>query len=120
MAKTRSGFVSNSSSSSFIVAAKGEIDRDRIIEILGVPETSPLRSFAEEVADVLMTAQEMGFEELADWGDDGTLAKLIKRGFTIYEGSASDEGTEAAEYALCFMTLHHDSPDLVIIKEGGY
>ena len=37
MAKTRSGFVSNSSSSSFIVAARGEIDRDRIIEILGVP-----------------------------------------------------------------------------------
>lgn len=120
--KIREGFVSNSSSSSFIVAAKGAINKQRLIDILGVPKTSPLYKFAQEVADVLASAQPLEDSDLAERIEDGDtkLVKLLKQGFDLYEGSASDEGTEAAEYALCFMDINYKSDDLVIIKEGGY
>ena len=118
--KIRSGLVSNSSSSSFIIAVKGKLDKEAILTALGVPQTSPLYSFAENMADALMNAEEMTFQNLAEWGDDGTLRDLIKKGLTIYEGSASDDDYRSAEAALCDMTIHFDSEDLVIIKEGGY
>ncbi len=119
MTKTRSGFVSNSSSSSFIIAAKGELTKDAVLKALGVPEKSPLFSFADDIADVLMRAKPMKQLDLEDWGDDGTLAKLIKKGMTIYEGDASDDDYRSAEAMLCNMTLHYNSPTLVIIHEAG-
>jgi hypothetical protein len=118
--KVREGFVSNSSSSSFIVAAKGELTEALVLQALGVAETSPLYKFAKDIAGLLADAKEMDFEDLADWGDDGTLKNLIKRGFTVYEGSASDDDYRSAEAALCEMTINYESDDLVIIKEGGY
>ncbi len=119
--KIRGSFVSNSSSSSFIIAAKGELTEDLIMQALGIADTSPLYSFAKKVAGVLASAEAMDFEALEDWGDeDGTLMRLLKRGFTIYEGSASDEDYNSAETAVCNMYINYESPDLVIIKEGGY
>jgi hypothetical protein len=121
--KIRKSLVSNSSSSSFIIGVKGELKKERLVELLSVPQESLLRPFAEDVADVLMRAEELTGTELAqelEWDDDDRLLSLLKQGYTVYEGSASDEGNGATEYALCFMEINYTSDDLVIIKEGGY
>lgn len=117
--KYRGGFVSNSSSSSFIIGYKGNLDgkklKKAIVEALKVPKDSPLYFIADEFANLFSGGTAYDRE---DW-DDADAEKLIKKGFNVIIGSADDQG-EPIEAMLCDIDLNYKSPDLVIIKDAGY
>lgn len=122
--KTRQGFVSNSSSSSFIIAYKGDKPTvSRLVDVLGVRPNALLYDFSIAIAEYLLTA-----EELDDYDKEnmkifpksyGLQGHLFHEGFTILKGSCLDErwGIEAA---MVDLELDYESDDLVIKKEAGY
>lgn len=135
--KIRTGFVSNSSSSSYIIGVKGEFDEDRLkdvlIKLFAVPEESMMHPFSVECANTLSrglsrlgnTPEELmkalyidredmesiGWKPLFDW---------VSQGFTLFDGSVSDEGGDAMEYWLTYQDINYESETLVIRKDGGY
>lgn len=65
--KIRNGFVSNSSSSSFIVTMKNgeKMTKELLMETFDVKKTSPLYSFATELSDWIMkNVKEQSIEDI--------------------------------------------------------
>jgi hypothetical protein len=132
--KVRSGWVSNSSSSSFIIATKGEIPHAKLKEVvaatLKVPPDSPLYYMANEMASLLAHADcytleqlldEMGYDQAQDaFKYHPIISKAIKKGFdTYYYGSVSDE-EGGVEDILCNIGIQYEDDTIMIDKEEGY
>ena len=130
--KYRGGFVSNSSSSSFIIAVRGEekLNVDSLVGMFKVPQTSPLYNIAVDMAQVMINRSHLfdekeivyqfGYKNLEEALKEGNRhAKLLTDGFTVYGGYASDEdgGIEAM---LCNTEIDFESEDIVLYCEGGY
>lgn len=127
--KIQNGFVSNSSSSSFILAVKGktkkqalkqlEIKRyvfsDIINQAIACIDESAKRLDENSVFN------EMGYERLEDYlKDNPKIKKLFNDGWEVFVGYFSDDGGEYVEAMLCNVDLNYESNDLIIIHEGGY
>lgn len=134
--KIRAGFVSNSSSSSFVIGVpKGtKLTNKMVTEALGIdlPKGNILKPLADQMVDILCSkAEKTNPEDLADdWGyetvdellsksKNSPEVKLIKQGFDIYTGSVSSE-EYGFESAMCDIELNYESDSLVIKKEAGY
>lgn len=129
--KTRHGFVSNSSSSSFIVATKPGVTESQLVELLKVPKDSPLRFVAEEIASLIMrqnsmTPKEAISEYEEDYGEAisesvnyDIIEKAIKKDMEIRQGSVADDG-EPIEAMFCDMGMEYEDDNIIIRKEGGY
>jgi hypothetical protein len=52
--RIRTGFVSNSSSTSFLIISRGEFTRERFLALVGVTEQSPLFSVFDQLFDVFL------------------------------------------------------------------
>lgn len=122
--KIRNGFVSNSSSSSFLIVMKNnkELSTESLIETFKVDSTSPLFDFSKDLAKFLVnysekctiasiheehigsyneeekTTDDM-INELVDemYMDRDMLESLKNDKIKVYEGQASNEGDEPVE-----------------------
>lgn len=102
--KLRSGFVSNSSSSSFVVAAKGvHMTKEGLKQALGIVPGTPVDDAFEPVLDVMLSGRELTLEQLAyDRGYDvdklddiyGEEAELIRNGWRLREFDVDRNETE--------------------------
>lgn len=125
--KTRTGFVSNSSSSSFIITTKEPLSKSNLLDIFNVPILSPLYPFAKDMAEWFYNNSELinvkKYIEEHCFDDDEELPPIIMDAITnkklIYAGSAADD-CEAVEAAICDMTIKYISADFSIEKEGSY
>lgn len=125
--KIRNGFVSNSSSSSFIIAYKGILDCDEFTEsVLLIPKKSPLFEFGRNVIDKLFKCSEE-VSDVSDAVEEGYLSsdegkdveKMKADGFTVRAGSLSSEEW-GLEGLLCDTDLNIKSDTLIIKHAGGY
>lgn len=129
--KIRAGFVTNSSSSSFLVAVKGDFDKAKVLKGLGVPEDSLLFPFAVEMADVILSAKPFSPEEflvhlsyeafstVEEAVENGFMkdeVALIKDGYTVYTGdvSTSEFGDCYAEAILANQVFDYETPDFIL------
>lgn len=128
--KVRQGFVSNSSSSSFILAVKGDLTKDKLLKAFKVPKDSPMYSVAKDMIDIIicnskvMTTRELLDDYCVDDIDELPIEQrevIGKAGgkFSMYCGFASSE-EGGIEGALCELDINHESDDLIFKKEGGY
>jgi len=136
MAKIRAGFVSNSSSSSFIIGVKPgtKLTVDKMMELFKIPSDSPVYNLNKEIAEAFIhcadqvTPEEIlndyGYESLEEatssrYGIGKDLAMVVERKMDIYRGYAADDNG-GVEAMVCDMTLNIETDDLVIKKDGGY
>lgn len=142
--KIRAGFVSNSSSSSFVVVMKNgkEMSKETLLESFDVKKTSPLFVFAKDLADWIMQnvdkqdikslhrnycysskelTEDQMIEELIDECNitKEELERIKNKEIFYYEGSASSEG-EGLDYYLCETGINVDTDIITIISGGGY
>lgn len=133
--KIRYGYVSNSSSSSFIVGVKaGKLTVEHLMEAFQVPESSPMYEIARDFAKTMYNlADEVTIERLRDnWGYEDSVsleemanrgskeADLLLKGYKVYQGYASDEGTQGAENYLCRTAIDYEGETVYVCSEGGY
>jgi hypothetical protein len=138
--KTRRGFVSNSSSSSFIIATK----KDELSELfdkfsIDVPEGNPLAAMMKPlIADIVSTIQQCakrmtqekwlnyyGYDSVEDaleeWGDsEDCPLRFFKEGWNVYIGSFANDTGDGMEAMLCDHSLNYKDENFVMIHEGGY
>ena len=128
--KIRKGFVSNSSSSSFIVATSRKTSGKIVLTI-----KVDLKNYADKVITTekeLLKYLDYNYDWSPDCGEDDSWArgyyikakKALESGKTVYCGSFSDEGAGGAETMLCYEGLKRfvsEDDDIEIIhSEGGY
>lgn len=128
MGKIRNGFVSNSSSSSFIISKKGSIDKKVTIavEVDLSDFVSETFTTKEEVIEHIKDEYCYGGYSLEKMFEDEPYVKeqydnmmaAIERGEVIYKGLFSSEG-EPVEAFLCDHGLPSGDYN-VIESEGGY
>jgi len=129
--KIRQGFVSNSSSSSFVLAYNGEVEdaQDKILELLGVPEDSLLYNFAVDCSKVFSSAEELDVEDpyfkedkekgWLSWEQEKAL-ELREEYSVVLMGSVSNEGDGSAEDALVPMEFSHEDENFALHKHGYF
>jgi hypothetical protein len=141
--KIRNGFVSNSSSSSFIVTMKNgeKMTKELLMETFDVKKTSPLYSFANELSDWIMKnvekqdvsdiyekyvgnpsgkpTDEMIEEIVENYGylDYETLEKIAGEEIRYYECSVSNDSGEALETYLYDGGINFEN-DIIKIQSG--
>lgn len=125
--KVRSGFVSNSSSSSFTIVATKEITIETLRGIFGLPDEHPLSDIAENICQcILSCANRVDPEKLKDdidkWDEeyDKKQLAIIESGKVLYTGYFSDDDGIGTEAFLCMNGLEYKSADFEMDCEGGY
>ena len=131
--KTRFGFVSNSSSSSFIIAFKGDDNemREKLRNIFGVPpgDKNPIKSMPP-IGDVVADNVDDSIKTLDEWMEyyrtsdnlDKNHARFFKRlneGWTIYQGGFADHQNDLETF-LCVSDIDYEDDEIIIWQEGGY
>jgi hypothetical protein len=133
--KIRKGFVSNSSSSSFVVAFKGDNLKKELENIFKV-ENLLLKGIGKAVADCFVenaekvvslkdyVEEQYGDSNIEYWiKEDSTLKKmkkLIDDGWMVWTGSFGTDAENPLEYWLCETDLNYKGENIVIIHEGGF
>jgi hypothetical protein len=127
--KTRNGFVSNSSSSSFLIAWKKNKDKEKELQkILALPAKHPLEGISLEIANVISDCIEERFtteEEydayLEESGDsrEKKIIELLKDKYEVGIGSFTNEESGIEGY-LCDNDIEINTDKIVFLHEGGY
>jgi len=124
--KARVGFVSNSSSSSFWIASKGDVYL-RIHELLiELNKTNvPFAEVMDECIKTMVSNSKKLHKPRTDYDDDSVPSwaeKLQEDGYTVYTGwlcSPGDGGT-GVEAMLAGLPLKYESENLIIHNDGSW
>lgn len=114
--KIRAGFVSNSSSTSFLIITKGDLDEKSFFSLMGVDRGSPLIGVFKELYDAILSNANKPLDlseivprgNVQDWFTgfrDDLSPRMIekledarRRGLKVYYGELSSDSS----YAECF------------------
>ena len=114
--KIRSDFVTNSSSTAFILIRKGALTRDGVARLLGIPSTSPMKLISDALYEHLREASPLhermkSYYEASDPMTRLTeefhqvvadrVGKAIEAGHTVEMGSFRSEGGDSQSLFCC-------------------
>jgi len=127
--KIRKGFVSNSSSSSFIIAVKDnkkELTKDMLIKALQSSNSNILDKLASRLLkcvtagqlDIIHVLGELGEKNIEDCYYEKDVLQNNKAA-NFYIGSCEDQDS-FEEAFLCELDIDYSDDDIVIKKEGSY
>ena len=119
--KIRLDFVTNSSSSSFIIGIKGELTEENLLKYLGVEKSGPLFEFAKSLAYLIVKkAKPKSIEDVKDdycfyeeLPSDCREKEIFDNGMNCYQVSA-DNDSDGVELALYNMIFNYTSDDFII------
>lgn len=121
--KVRNGFVSNSSSSSFVIYSKEELSSETLQKALGVPKNHPLHGFVSKITDLFESnSKPFDVEELKENFEkyecnySKNILEKIEEGYSAYRCSFHNDG-EGMELALYYSEISVDTDDLIIKSE---
>jgi len=135
--KIRKGFVSNSSSSSFIVVRKVPMTDEELLEemitISGVLPTSFLYDAVKVMCKCLIGTDVNGVDEILrvyefdnDYYNNYPKTDMHKafdmareNGWQVGVGSATNEG-DPEQYLLCEIPVNINNDKIIIVKDGGF
>jgi methionine salvage enolase-phosphatase E1 len=129
--KTRNGFVSNLSSSSFIIAYKDKADvRKKLEDIFKLPKGHILESFTERIAESIihLIDEDKEFKDIKEYNkyietggyEDGELQELLEKGYSVASGDFVSDSENALEVYLCDTDLNYEDKDFIFKHEGGF
>lgn len=113
--KIRNDFVTNSSSTSFIISLKEEWNEPHFLKAIGVEGESPVNDFFIDLYEAIERNKSDIRAEMRDCGEtdidkflDGfdketveRVKQLLKEGRSVYYGKLSSDGVSAAEVFFC-------------------
>lgn len=121
--KIRTGYVSNSSSSSFVIATKKKLTKESMLEAFQTPKGHPMRDIAEQIcALVVSRAEEPNIDELKQEVEYGCkiskkTLKLIDDGWLVRTGSFyTDDG--GIDCLLCETGIKIKTEELLLESTG--
>ena len=124
--KIRNGFVSNSSSSSFIIAYKGKLE-EQLDKAFGIPlpENYPVPDLAclsehlvKSIRSVYNSFKEYSVDQCGRYDDH--VKKYFDQGFTVATGGFADDYGQGISSLLCNTDIDFKSDCLIIYQVGGY
>jgi hypothetical protein len=84
-------------------------------------ENFPLGGIVSTIFRRAKKTTEEEFVEEHDYGVEcGEYKDILGKGYLLYEGYFSDEGTSPTEAYLCDTDLNIAAEDFIMIHEGGY
>ena len=119
----RKGFVSNSSSSSFIIAIKGELTVERLMRWAKIAEDSPLNFTVYDILSCLINSVDFKYTDAEMYAEGGGIgkedvdreaAKYLKDGFAVHVGTLHTDSGVEDELTLAMMDIDYESDDLII------
>jgi|APCry1669190288_1035285.scaffolds.fasta_scaffold142523_1 hypothetical protein len=117
--KIRAGFVSNSSSTSFLILAADDLTQENFFKLMGVNPQSPLADIFRELHEALLDGAKspLDLREIDDsipvtqWLDGfreeisprlaGKLQDAKKRGLKVYYGQLDSESSQTQTFFCC-------------------
>jgi hypothetical protein len=138
--KIRLGFVSNSSSSSFIIGCKGNL-KDEINKIFGikVPAHYPIKNMVMDIPEKVYSSVDGTYNTWDDYIKDNLygdapstnkdieknprlslIKKLFDEGYAVSIGGFPDDYGSSILSLLCDSEIDVDTPTFVMQQEGGY
>lgn len=130
--KIRFDYVTNSSSTSFVIISKGKPSENVFLEALGIKQGSHLESFGRELFDMLSSEMKNVHDAVKStyWGQPKDIKTLLKKhihspsiakraehaldvGMDVYLGTLNSDG-DPAESFLCTEIFEIDHPKLYI------
>lgn len=118
--KIRKDFVTNSSSSSYVIGTKGELTKEKLIQSFGVTPSSLLFPIVEDMANILIDlSRPFTLEQLAkNWCCNmndlpDIYQDLVRKGYNLHIGFVGSDG-EYLEQLLYNMSLNYIDEDFAI------
>ena len=115
--KIRTGFVSNSSSTSFLILAADDLTQENFFQLMGVTPKSPLVQVFRELHEALLDGAVVDLRDvdesipIAQWLDGfrGEISPRMaeklrdakKRGLMVYYGQLDSESTQVQTFFCC-------------------
>ena len=133
--KIRNGFVSNSSTSSFVIAFIGNKTelKKKIEEVFDkLPENYPIKfpkmsptimnGIDKEVKSKKQYAQYLGYDNFSEAEDEmwEEYVEYLNKGWTLYFGGFSDDGGEEFDAFLCNSDINYKDDEMYFHQDGGY
>lgn len=136
--KIRNGFVSNSSSSSFIIATKDDMESNftEVLEGIKTTDDFPMKELVERFISIITgafvdNAEKYTLKEYLDdrcWEEDEfeddypeIYDKVKNHGWKLYDGSVSDQdGEDVGAMMLVGMEIKYSTDEIIIDKDGWY
>jgi hypothetical protein len=138
--KIRTDFITNSSSSAFVILTKENLNKsqikDELIKVLKIPSDFILPKLGEDIAQVLSSSidEELDIheymenvasvEKISELKKTGTMGKTVYENYREYPyimlGFVTNESDEPVEVLLTDESLYFKNEKIVIAKDEGY
>jgi hypothetical protein len=121
--KIRSDFVTNSSSSSFVIATTEALTRETLYNVFQVSDAA--HPLINNIIDTIFhCAEKITEDNFVAYHDyevkRGEYDEILGKGYFLYDGDFSDDGASSAERYLCNTSLNIVRDDFIMIHEGDY